>query len=64
MSAILLPSGKWAVVDASGAVLADDFASNAEAWRWIERRTGEPVSAAEKRSQFGTDRFLLSGAGE
>lgn len=36
------------------------FDTNAAAWRWIERHEGEPVSASEKRAEFG---FTQSGRG-
>lgn len=33
--------------------VAGPFSTNSEAWRWIERHEGEPVSASEKRAEFG-----------
>jgi hypothetical protein len=32
--------------------LAGPFKTNGEAWRWIDRRTGQAISRAEARSEF------------
>lgn len=42
--------------------VAGPFATNAEAWRWIERHEGEPVSPSEKRAEFGFSRPVNGGA--
>ncbi len=50
-TAIRTSDGRWQVV-AGGAVMAGPFQAMAEAWRWIDRRSGEPISPAEKRSDW------------
>lgn len=45
--------GKWQVGD-------QVFDTNAEAWRYLDRRSGEPVSKAEDRSQWVVDNILNS----
>lgn len=42
--------GKW-FVEHRGQELAGALDSNAEAWRWIDRNEGEPISQAEKRAE-------------
>jgi hypothetical protein len=42
---------EWVVTD-SHRLVAGPFESNALAWRWIDRRTGDFVSPREKRSQW------------
>ena len=32
--------------------IAGPFAMNAEAWRWIDRQQGAPVSKAEQRGEW------------
>ncbi len=46
------PDGKFAVVDATGIVLAGPFDANSEAWRWIDRHENEPVSRAESVAEW------------
>lgn len=41
----------YAVVSDGGEVLAR-FGTHAEAWRYVDRREGEPTSPAEKRSAY------------
>ena len=49
---------RWEVVDALGnSVGPGYFETHAEAWRWIERREGEPISPGEKRSEYGWNQF-------
>jgi hypothetical protein len=49
----------WDVVDDAGAVLAS-FPTNAQAWRYVDRHSGEPISRSEDvsswiMSRIGTD---------
>lgn len=44
-------SGKYRVVAADGAVLADDL-SNSDAWRFIDRYEGEPINHAQRESEW------------
>ena len=37
-------------------VLAGPFATNAEAWRWIDRQMGQPISPREKVAQWLFDK--------
>lgn len=46
--------GRWSVTDEKGVVVETGFASQAEAYRWIDRREGDPTSPAEKRSDFSS----------
>ncbi len=43
--------GSWYVL-LRGERVAGPFQSNSEAWRWIDRQEGQPVSAAEKRAEW------------
>jgi hypothetical protein len=47
-------SDGWVVI-AGEQVLAGPFATNAQAWRWIDRHDGEPISSREKVSQWMYD---------
>jgi hypothetical protein len=42
--------GGWSVVAAG--VIMQTFATHAEAWRWIDRQTGSPISRAETVSDW------------
>lgn len=48
----------YVVLSDDGRQLAGPFASNAEAWRALDRLDGDPVSPAEKRTDFATSRLL------
>lgn len=50
-------NGEWFVM-AGQNQLAGPFKSNGEAWRWIDRQNGEPVSQSEKVTEW-----LLSNRG-
>lgn len=55
---VMQAASGWDVIE-NGVVLAS-FASNAEAWRFVDRRDGDPVSRSEHvaswiMSQIGTD---------
>jgi hypothetical protein len=39
-------------VVAAGEIIAGPFVSNAAAWRWLDRRTGEPISRAEHVAEW------------
>lgn len=54
------PDGTWHVVDGDR-VLAGPFATDREAWRWVDRHDGEPISPAEKRTEFFVEQMLRSG---
>lgn len=49
--------GQWQVVF-RGAVLAGPFSTDADAWRWIDRHEGQPVSASEKRGEWSWNEFV------
>jgi len=51
--------GKWAVVDANGAVVAS-FETNREAWRWTDRHDSEPIN----RHEITTDWIFEKGLGD
>lgn len=46
--------GRWQVVD-RGAMLAGPFETMAEAWRWIDRSSGSPISKSEDSAQWFYD---------
>lgn len=46
------PAGTWAVVKMDGHVVRAGFATMADAWRWIDRQEGEPISRGEKVSEW------------
>lgn len=54
MTAVRTDDGRWQVV-AGGEVLAGPFETSAEAWRWIDRNTGDPISKGEDRAQWAFD---------
>jgi hypothetical protein len=45
MTAIQI-KGAWFVI-AAATVMAGPFETNAQAWRWIDRQTGSPISRSE-----------------
>ncbi|WP_313522261.1 hypothetical protein [Shinella sp.] len=40
------------VVTHRGRLLAGPFPTNADAWRWIDRNEGQPISKAEERGDW------------
>lgn len=54
MTALKLADGTWGVfnVGETAVPVAGPFATLAEAWRWIDRHEGDPVSRSEKVSEF------------
>lgn len=46
-----MPDGLWAVGDRV-------FATNAQAWRWIDRQEGEPISRAEDVADWVSHKIL------
>lgn len=54
MTAVRTDDGRWQVV-AGGSVLAGPFETSAEAWRWIDRHSGDPISKSEDRAQWAFD---------
>lgn len=54
MTAVRTADGRWQVV-AAGDVIAGPFETSAEAWRWIDRNTGDPISKSEDRAQWAFD---------
>lgn len=45
----------------TGSILAGPFETQAEAWRWIDRHSGEPISPAEKKSDWIVGKILGGG---
>ena len=43
--------GKW-FVESRAQEVDGPFDTNAEAWRWIDRQEGQPISQAEKRAEW------------
>lgn len=52
--------GGFVVVD-GGETLAGPFPTNAEAWRALDRMEGEPISPAEKRADWISNKILSAG---
>ena len=52
--------GKWAVVDATGAVLAT-CDTNAEAWRAYDRLANEPSTRRESNTDWSWDKWVGAG---
>lgn len=52
--------GGWVVVS-RGETLAGPFPTNAEAWRAADRLEGSPISPAEKRSDWISNKILSKG---
>ena len=50
-------TGKF-VVRENGVEIAGPFETNAEAWRWLDRRDGEPISRQEKVSEWLNEQWL------
>lgn len=51
MKTIRTSNGEWAVVS-NDMVVAGPFDTNAEAWRWIDRQEGSPISRGEAVSDW------------
>lgn len=51
MNVFKQPDGKYLVVN-GGNVLAGPFDTNAQAWRALDRISGEPISRSEKVSMW------------
>lgn len=43
-------------------LVAGPFKTNCEAWRWIDRFTGQPISPAEKKSEWIAAKIIGGGA--
>ena len=43
----------WLVVGEDRKILAGPFRLNAEAYRWLDRYEGDPISPSEKRADYG-----------
>ncbi len=63
MTVISTPDG-WIVTYSakSKTVLAGPFPTMSEGWRWIDRHAGEPLSPAEKKSDWVTSKILGGSA--
>lgn len=57
MTVVHAEDGTFRVVRGQ-AVLREGFASSSDAWRWIDRQEGEPISPAEKRTAWFVDGML------
>ena len=58
MSRVAATEAGYVVLSDDGARLAGPFVKNAEAWRALDRLSGEPINPAEKRTDFSTSRML------
>lgn len=50
------PDGKYYVLN-RGNVIAGPFDTNSEAWRRLDRLTGDPISRSEKVSEWINDKI-------
>ena len=53
--------GIYYVEDETGSKVAGPFESNAAAWRYIDRLNNEPISIAEKKSDWSWNRGINKG---
>jgi hypothetical protein len=44
-------NGQWSVTNGAS-TMAGPFETHAQAWRWIDRQTGSPISRAEHVSDW------------
>ena len=51
MKVIQTSDGNWSVIDDNGTILVEGL-SNSAAWRWVDRKMGDPVSRSEKVSEW------------
>lgn len=59
MTVIEVFTDNWGVQD-DGLLIASGFRTNAEAWRWIDRHQGEPVSKAEDTADWIAQKHQIS----
>lgn len=57
MTAIQDENRKWLVVNGAK-MLAGPFETSSEAWRWIDRYTGQPLNKSEKTAEWAWDRSV------
>lgn len=48
------PDGTWGIYRGPNGKqdIAGPFKTNSDAWRWLDRQTGEPISRSEKTSEY------------
>ena len=52
-------TGNWGIIE-NGVLIVSGLRTNADAWRWIDRQIGDPISRSEKVSEFVWDRMVQS----
>ena len=52
VTTVIEADGGWHVADGNGVAIAGPFKTNADAWRWIDRQSGEAVSRSESVSSW------------
>ena len=57
----VLERGVYYAEDETGAKVAGPFENNAAAWRYIDRLNNEPISIAEKKSDWSWNRGINKG---
>lgn len=62
MTVISLPNGGYAVAGDDLTPIVWPFDTRSEAWRWIDRQAGEPISPAEKKSDWIVSKILGGAA--
>ena len=62
LTVLSLPNGGYAVAGADHVPLIYPFDTQAEAWRWIDRHEGDPISPAEKKSDWIVGKILGGAA--
>jgi hypothetical protein len=60
MTAEKTSDGKWAVMSGIE-MLAGPFDTSSEAWRWIDRYEGEPVSRGEQTAEWVFRKMVDAG---
>lgn len=60
MTVLKLANGRWGVFRGrnTSVPIAGPFDTMSEAWRWIDRHEGDPISPAEKKSDWVTSQIL------
>lgn len=61
LTATRTADGKWAAAHA-GSIVGGPFETSAEAWRWIDRYTGQPVSPSEQKAEWVFQKMADGGA--
>jgi hypothetical protein len=62
LTVVSLPNDGYAVASPDLVPVVYPFKTMAEAWRWIDRHEGEPISPAEKKTDWIVGKILGGAA--